>query len=88
MRQNGCIPREYKEILNFRRNMKKNKMRHYETLQRGLFTRMIPHPIFSGETNMKIRAGQNSEPLLEHDPEPKQPTLDEIWEWLGNPDKY
>ena len=74
--------------------MKKNKMRHYETLQLGMFPRMIPHPIFSGETNREIRAGQNSEPqmvqnpepLLEHDQEPKQPTLDEIWEWLGNPE--
>ena len=79
-------------------------MRHYETLKRDLFPRMIPHPIFSGETNIKIRAVQNSkpqmghnpepqmgycpEPLLEHDQEPQQPTLDEIWEWLGNPDEY
>ena len=76
--------------------MKKNKMRHYETLQRGLFPRMIPHPIFSGETNREIREvgnsepqlGYNPEPLLEHDPEPQQPTLDKIWEWLGNPDEY
>ena len=71
-------------------------MRHYETLKRCLFPRMIPHTIFSGETNIKIRAGQksepqmgrNPEPQMEHDQEPQQPTLDEIWEWLGNPDEY
>lgn len=74
--------------------MKKNKMRHYETLERGLFPRMIPHPIFGGETNRerdvaKIhepQMGSNPEPLLEHDPEPQQPTLDKVWEWLGNPE--
>lgn len=31
--------------------MKKYKTEHYETLKRDLFPRMIPHPIFSGETN-------------------------------------
>ena len=74
--------------------MKKYKTRHYETLQAGLFPRMIPHPIFSGETKRdrevaKInepQMGSNPEPLLEHDPEPQQSILDEIWEWLGNPE--
>lgn len=76
--------------------MKKYKTEHYETLKRDLFPRMIPHPIFSGETNREIRAvgnsepqlGYNPEPLLEPAPEPHQPTLEEIWEWLGNADEY
>lgn len=68
--------------------MKKYKTEHYETLKRDLFPRMIPHPIFSGETNREIRAVENSEPQLSHNPEPHQPTLEEIWEWLGNPDEY
>ena len=76
--------------------MKKYKMRHYETLKRGLFPRMFPRGKNDGETNQEPRMvqnpepqmGHNPEPLLEHDQEPQQPTLDEIWEWLENPDKY
>lgn len=50
--------------------MKKYKTEHYETLKRDLFPRMIPHPIFSGETNREIRAVGNSEPQLGYNPEP------------------
>ena len=66
--------------------MKKNKIQHYRTLNGDLFPQVFPHPVYPGETNQDFRMVQNSEPLLEHDTEPKQPTLDEIWEWLGNPD--
>ena len=68
--------------------MKKNNMRHYETLKRDLFPKVIPHGKNGGETSMEPRMVHNPEPHLEHDQEPKQPTLDEIWEWLGNPDEY
>ena len=68
--------------------MKKNNMRHYETLKRDLFPQMIPHGKNGGETSIEHRMVHNPEPHLEHDPEPKQPALDEIWEWLGNPDEY
>ena len=50
MRQNGRIRRKKKEILNYRRNMKKNKMRHYETLKRDLFPQVFPQAQNSGET--------------------------------------
>ncbi len=49
--------------------MKKNKMRHYETLKRGLFPRVFPQGKQDGETLVN-----------------EQPTLDDIWEWLGDPD--
>lgn len=61
--------------------MTKYKMRHYETISMGLFPRMFPLGKNGGET-------KSEEPQLGHDPEPQQPTLDEIWEWLGNPDEY
>ena len=75
--------------------MKKYKMRHYETLKRDLFPRMIPHPIFSGETKQEREAAKTNEPQMGHNPEPQrvydwesqQPTLDEIWKWLDNPDE-
>ena len=82
--------------------MKKYKTRHFETLNGDLFPRMLPHPIFSGETSRerevtKINGPRmvqdpepqrvyDQEPLLEHDPEPQQSTLDKVWEWLGNPE--
>lgn len=55
MRQNGRIPREYKEILNFRRNMKKNKTGHYETLNGDLFPQDFPKAKMVGKQNRKMR---------------------------------
>lgn len=49
--------------------MKKNKIRHYETLYGDLFPRVFPHGKQGGETLAN-----------------EQPTLDEIWEWLGDLD--
>ena len=76
--------------------MKKYKMRHYETLKRGLFPRMFPQGKNDGETNQEPRMDQNpepqrvygQEPQMEHDIKPQQPPLNETWEWLGNPDEY
>ena len=76
--------------------MKKNKIRHYETLNGDLFPQVIPKGKNGGETNMEPRTVQNQEPqrvynqepLLEHDPEHTQPSIQEIWEWFGNPDEY
>lgn len=59
--------------------MTKYKTRHYETLKAGLFPRAFPQCKMVGKQKDK-------EPQLGHDPEPQ--TLDEIWEWHGNPDEY
>ena len=85
MRKNGRIRRKQKEILNFEEDMKKNKIRHFETLKRGLFPQSFPQAQNSGETKCgKI----DDKPQQGHGIEPQQPPLDEILEWLGNPDKY
>lgn len=69
--------------------MKKYKTRQNETLKRDLFPQMFPQGQKGGETNENGENGQKSvEPRLDHNPEPQQPTLDEIWEWLGDPDEY
>ena len=85
MRLNARIRRKQKEILNYRRNMKKNKMRHYETLIDGMFPQVFPQGKNSWETKT---AKIVDSPQHGHGIEPKQPTIDEIWEWLGNPDTY
>ena len=85
MRLNGRIRRKQKEILNYRRNMKKNKMRHFETLKRDLFPQVFPQAENSGETKCgKI----DDKPQQGHGMEPQQPSIQEIWEWLGNPNEY
>ena len=61
--------------------MKKYKTGHYETLKGALFTQTFPHAKNGGETNRE-------EPLLGHDQEPQRKMLDELWEWIGNPDEY
>lgn len=76
--------------------MGKYKMRHYETLKRGLFPQAFPRGKNVGETSIEPRMVQNLEPQMVYDQEPqmdrnkepKQPILDEIWEWLGNSDEY
>ena len=65
--------------------MKKNKMRHYETLWDEMFPQVFPQAKNSGGTKS---AKIVDSPQQGHGIEPQQPTLDEIWEWLGNPDKY
>ena len=85
MRLNGRIRRKQKEILNYRRNMKKNKMRHFETLKRDLFPQVFPQAKNSGETKS---AKIVDSPQQGHGIEPQQPTIDEIWDWLGNPNEY
>lgn len=54
-----------------------------------LFPQVFPRGKISGETSNNSENGQNiKEPHLGHGMEPQQPTLDEIWEWLGNPNEY
>ena len=65
--------------------MKKNKIRHYETLKRDLFPQVFPQAENSGETKS---AKTVDSPQQGHGIEPQHLTLDEIWKWLGNPDKY
>ena len=69
--------------------MTKYKTRQNETFLDGLFPQVFPTRDNDGETNRdEQQMDYNPEPLLERDQEPQQPTLNEIWEWLGNPDKY
>lgn len=65
--------------------MKKYKMRHYETLKRGLFPQVFPQGENGGETKQNKML---DEPQMDRNPEPHQLTLDEIWAWIGNPDEY
>lgn len=85
MRLNGRIHRKQNGILNFKEDMKKNKMRHYETLIDGMFPQVFPQGENGGETKTKKNVDS---PQQGHGIEPQHPTLDEIWEWLGNPDTY
>lgn len=68
--------------------MKKNKMRHYETLNGDLFPQDSPKAKMVGKQNRKNEIQNCDEPRMDYGTEPQQPTLDEIWEWLGNPDEY
>ena len=71
MRQNGRIPREYKEILNFRRNMKKNKTGHYETFNVDLFPQYFPKAKMLGKQNRKNEVQNCDEPRVDYGTEPK-----------------
>ena len=65
--------------------MKKNKIRHFETLKRDMFPPSLPKAKNGGETK---KDGKIKEPRIDYGIEPQQPTHDEIWEWFRNPDKY
>lgn len=58
--------------------MKKDKMGQKETILVGMFPQCFPTPEISGETKQEQ---EGAKPDL-------QPMLDEVWEWLGNPDEY
>lgn len=68
--------------------MKKYKMRHYETLNADLFPQAFPQGKNGGETSLEPQMVYDQEPQMDRNKEPKQPTLAEIWQWFGNPDKY
>lgn len=44
--------------------MKKYKTRHFETFKGDLFPRMLPHPIFSGETSQEREVTKINEPRM------------------------
>ena len=50
------------------------------TILDGMFPQIVSRPKSAGKQ-------KSEEPQLGHGPEPHQPTLEEIWEWFGNPDK-
>lgn len=58
----------------------------------GMFTQMFPQQENVGKQNGgQDLWGHNPEPRMGQDCEPNnkesvQPSLDEIWEWLGDPD--
>ena len=65
--------------------MEKYKTRHYETLNGDMFPQAISNAQMVGKQKpIKIK----EEPLKDYVPESQQPSIDEIWEWLGDPDKY
>ena len=71
--------------VNKRVNVKiKNSMRetkHYEIrrFRTECFTKWGNIPSEVGKQNQE-------EPQLDHGQEPQQPSIDEIWEWLGHPE--
>ena len=67
--------------------MRKDKTLQNSTILDGMFPQIVSHPDNGGETSQEPRMVQNQEPQLGHNPEPHQPTLEEIWEWFGNPDE-
>lgn len=54
--------------------MKKDKILRNKTYLDGMFPQVFPQGKMGGETNQ-------DEPY-------NQPSVGEIWEWLGNPDEY
>lgn len=58
--------------------MKKNKMRHYETLNGDLFPQVF--------SNRKMVGKQKQEKTMKDLSPESQRLLDKLWEWLGNPD--
>lgn len=65
--------------------MEKYKMRHYETLYVDSFPQAFPEAKNMGKQK-PIKT--NGEPLKDYGPESHQPSIDDILEWLGDPDKY
>ena len=64
--------------------MKKNKIRHYETLSKGMFPQCYPKPQIGGETNQSGTHTQSHEGDMTNDP---KETLVKIWRWIdGNDD--
>ena len=84
MRQNGRIHREHRGFTKNSRIMEKYKMRHYETLNVDMFPQEFPNTQDGGETSFDKKI---DEPLKDYDQE-SQPSVDEIWECLGDPTKY
>ena len=76
--------------------MKKYKTGQNKPILDGLFTHMFPTHENGGETKRKIRKmsseGKNDQKLhkshMDQNQESSQPKIDEIWQWLGNPDAY
>ena len=67
--------------------MRKDKTVQFSTILDGMFPQFVSHPENGGETNQEPRMVQNPEPQMVYGQEPHQPTLDDIWEWFGNPDE-
>ena len=65
--------------------MGKYKMRQYETLNGDMFPQAFSNIQMVGKQK-QIKT--NVESLKDYGPESQQPSIDEILEWLGNPDKY
>jgi hypothetical protein len=94
-------------LLKSRRNMKKNKTRHFETFSGESYPKILPQwgnmgkrrinngaldqdpeviatHSHNGIVTQDLGRIEGHEPDVKND---KQPSLDEIWKWLGNPDR-
>lgn len=71
--------------------MKKDKTRHFETFLGQSYPQKLPdvgklgkHDVNNEVFGQDLGRIENQEPGVKND---KQPSLDEIWEWLGDPDR-
>ena len=71
--------------------MKKDKTRHFETFYGKSYPQKLPdvwklgkHDVNNGVFGQDLGRVEGQEPNVKND---KQPSLDEIWEWLGDPDR-
>ena len=60
--------------------MRKDKSVQNSTILDGMFPQIVSRPKSAGKQ-------KSEEPQLGRGPEPHQPSIDEIWEWFGNPDE-
>ena len=71
--------------------MKKNKTRQNETFSGQCYPQTLPHWGNVGKHTVKNGALTKGPEVVETiNPDVKdknQPSLDDIWEWLGNPDR-
>ena len=67
--------------------MRKDKTLQNSTILDGMFPQIVSHHENGGETSREPRMVHNQDPQVVHEQEPHQPTIDEIWEWFGNPDE-
>ena len=79
----GASPVNTRVLLKSEEDMKKDKTRHFETFSWQSYPKKLPDVGKLGKHDVNNGVfGQ--EPDVKND---KQPSLDEILEWLGNPDR-
>ena len=94
MRQNGRIRLKIKGLTKNRENMKKDKSVQNRSKIDQMFPPCFPKGKMGGETNQGTENSPKTAKSAENTENPEkimglnpQPSLDEIWEWLGDPNK-